>query len=250
MGLLDGYFDPEQFRASGGLLGRLLSLPEMQGLYRPDADLAQAPSAPQMPPLQPMLRPYLPSYGQPPSDGQTPAPDLHSQYQALRPILGDRNAMFATVNPDVGKTLIAQALANQQPGDTGNVVSVGYRGGIPIPTGPVAPPPIPMPSPPPWWDTASKILQLYRGSLSGGGTGRGRGGGGDDEDECDKRLSEEMGRCYEREEEYAHQDFLPACIERAKDRWGLCVRNGRRFPPREPPEWGPDDEERWFNDNR
>lgn len=37
MGLLDGYFDPEQFRASGGLLGRLFSLQQMQGLYQPSA---------------------------------------------------------------------------------------------------------------------------------------------------------------------------------------------------------------------
>ena len=38
MGLLDGYFDPKQFQARDGLLGRLLSLPQMQGLYQPDAD--------------------------------------------------------------------------------------------------------------------------------------------------------------------------------------------------------------------
>lgn len=45
MGLFDEYFDPEQFQASGGLLGRLLSLPQMQGLYRPNVDdLDPAPS--------------------------------------------------------------------------------------------------------------------------------------------------------------------------------------------------------------
>ena len=38
MGLFDGYYDPDQFEASGGLLGRLLSL-QRQLLY-PDIDLA------------------------------------------------------------------------------------------------------------------------------------------------------------------------------------------------------------------
>ena len=38
MSLFEGYFDPEQFQAGGGLLGRLLSLPQMQGLYQPGAD--------------------------------------------------------------------------------------------------------------------------------------------------------------------------------------------------------------------
>lgn len=40
-------------------------------------------------------------------------PDLNSQYQALRSILGDHNAMLAIVHPEVGKTLITQALASQ-----------------------------------------------------------------------------------------------------------------------------------------
>jgi hypothetical protein len=45
---------------------------------------------------------------------QPPGQDLHSQYQALRPMLGDRNAMLATVYPEVRQALIAQALAGQQ----------------------------------------------------------------------------------------------------------------------------------------
>jgi hypothetical protein len=56
----------------------------------------------------------LPGYGQLPSASQPPAQDLHSQYQALRPILGDRDAMLATVHPEIGQTLIAQARAGQQ----------------------------------------------------------------------------------------------------------------------------------------
>jgi hypothetical protein len=44
MGLFDGYFDPEQFQASGGLLGRLLSLQQQQGQYQPGGDFDQAPA--------------------------------------------------------------------------------------------------------------------------------------------------------------------------------------------------------------
>ncbi len=131
MGLFDGYFDPQQFGEGGGLLGRLLALQQSQSLYQPGADLDEAPSAPQVALPQPSLRLSLPSYGQPSPDSQTAASNLTSQYQALQPILGDHNAMLATVNPDIGKTLIAQALANQQqPANAGNVFSVSN--GLPV----------------------------------------------------------------------------------------------------------------------
>jgi hypothetical protein len=52
--------------------------------------------------------------------------DLHSRYQALRPILGDHNAMLAIVNPEVGKTLITQALSGQiKPANTRDVDPAG-----------------------------------------------------------------------------------------------------------------------------
>ncbi len=35
MGLLDSYFDPDQFNPSGGLIGRLQSLQQQQGQYQP-----------------------------------------------------------------------------------------------------------------------------------------------------------------------------------------------------------------------
>jgi hypothetical protein len=91
MGLFDGYFDPDQFGNGGGLLGRLLALQRQQGRYQPGESFDRAPSVPQ------------------PS-----SPDLHSQYQALRPLLGDRNAMLAAISPSVREALIAQALANRQ----------------------------------------------------------------------------------------------------------------------------------------
>ena len=48
-----------------------------------------------------------------------PAPDPHAQYQALRPFLGDRNAMLAIVHPEFRRALIEQAFPGQTiPGDS------------------------------------------------------------------------------------------------------------------------------------
>jgi hypothetical protein len=96
-----------------------------------DAGFDQPPSAPQTPGSAPPLPPMVPNDGQAPSVPQPPGQDLHSQYQALRPMLGDRNAMLAAVYPEVRQTLIAQALAGQQqpvqtsePAPTGGVSGV------------------------------------------------------------------------------------------------------------------------------
>jgi hypothetical protein len=46
MGLLDGYFDPQQFGEGGGLLGRLLALQRQRGRYQPappQTSVSQAP---------------------------------------------------------------------------------------------------------------------------------------------------------------------------------------------------------------
>jgi hypothetical protein len=125
MGLFDGYFDPQQFGEGGGLLGRLLALQQQQGQYQPGAAFDEVPPVPQRPVLQPMPLPNLPGYG-PSSGSSTVAANLMSQYQALRPVLGDYNAMLATINPDIGKSLMAQALARQQKSDnSSDVVSAG-----------------------------------------------------------------------------------------------------------------------------
>jgi hypothetical protein len=159
----------------------------MQGQYQPSAGFDQTPPAPQMSVLQPTPSPSLPDYSA--SAGEpTAAPDLHSQYQSLRPVLGDQNAMLATVNPEIGKTLIAQALANQQSGDSANVVPAGYRlGGIPIPPmGPPPPPPrIPVPAIPDSWKAAWILLQLYPSIVSGLARG-----GGDDGDNRKEEIRE------------------------------------------------------------
>ena len=55
-----------------------------------------------------------------------PQSDLHARYQALRPLLGDENAMLAIVHPEVGKSLIAQALDGPtKPGSIGKADQTG-----------------------------------------------------------------------------------------------------------------------------
>jgi hypothetical protein len=122
MGLFDGYFDPEQFGQGGGLLGRLLALQPQLGGYRPDASIDQLRPVPQTPVLQSALWPNLPGDGLS-LGAQTAAPSLASQYQALRPILGDHKAIVTAVDPDVGRRLAAQALANPQSGNTRDMLS-------------------------------------------------------------------------------------------------------------------------------
>jgi len=221
MGLFDGYFDPQQFGEGGGLLGRLLALQPMQGLYQPDAGFDPQVSAgngqagaalmplplpmprPTLPANGPAVDPRTPDYGQsqkipvddyqmpqfgradvlqaaqqPPDLGDRPSAgfqswahtpvgspiaalangiagvspgqrtdpanlaqqimqpridsadntrqDLNSQYQALRPFLGDHDAMLAIVHPEIGRALIAQALAGRPiPGNTDNANPAG-----------------------------------------------------------------------------------------------------------------------------
>ena len=85
---------------------------------QPNAGFDQAPSAPQTPGSAPPLVP----------NGEQ---DPHSQYLALRPMLGDHNAMLATVYPDLRQTLIAQALAGQQqPGQTYQPAPTGGVSGV------------------------------------------------------------------------------------------------------------------------
>jgi hypothetical protein len=98
---------------------------------QPNAGFDQPPSVPQTPGSALPLPPIVPNDGQGPSVPQPPGQDLHSQYQALRPTLGDRNAMLATVYPEVRQTLIARALAGrQQPGQTSEPTPAGGVSGV------------------------------------------------------------------------------------------------------------------------
>jgi hypothetical protein len=95
------------------------------------AGFDQPPSTPQTPGSAPPLPPIVPNDGQGPSVPQPPGQYPHSQYQALRPMLGDRNTMLATVYPQVRQTPIAQALAGQQqPGQTSEPAPTGHVRGV------------------------------------------------------------------------------------------------------------------------
>lgn len=109
-------------------------------------------------------------------------------------------------------------------------------------------PPVVVPGLPEWSDHFVRGLQGLINAFKSSGRRGGRRS--EDDDYCSDRMQAEMGRCYGRQDEYAHRDFLPACIERARYRWRLCLQNKGRPDPNEPPEWGPKDEEIWRNPRR
>ncbi len=63
------------------------------------------------------------------------------------------------------------------------------------------------------------------------------------EDRCYTRWQSERGRCFARFPRGADPRFRQGCLDRAQDRFTLCVGNGGFPNPNEPPEWGPADEE-------
>jgi hypothetical protein len=60
MGLLDSYFDPEQFEASGGLLGRLVSLQRQRPSYEHDPRISVAQESASAPQYAAAGGPYSP----------------------------------------------------------------------------------------------------------------------------------------------------------------------------------------------
>jgi hypothetical protein len=104
MGLFDGSNDPDQFEASGGLLGRLLSLQRQEGfLPHPDFDLPPSPAQPPMPSLMPWLA----------TGSASPAQALQPHYEALRAAFaGNATPGAAGVQP--GSTSLVRPLAGQQ----------------------------------------------------------------------------------------------------------------------------------------
>jgi hypothetical protein len=112
------------------------------------------------------------------------------------------------------------------------------------PTGVWPRPGLPAPFPPDVWDPwRQQAEQGIKGLIDawhrllrrGEGGSRGRRGSGSG-DECYDRWGEETARC---------SIFRPfgsryeaACKERANDRLSLCIRNGGKPDPNEPPEYG------------
>lgn len=141
--------------------------------------------------------------------------------------------MLATIFPDAGKSMVAQALANRQPRETGNVVFAGYglRGTPFPPMPPLAPPPIPMPAIPDWLMAAWGMLQLNRRTLSDLA-----GGGDDGKKRCLDRWEREYNRC-DRFWLPSTNRYTKACQARADDRLSLCYGNGGMPDPQEPAEY-------------
>jgi hypothetical protein len=120
--------DHDPFAEDGPILQARTQLASQ---LQPDAGFDQPPSAPQTPGSAPPLPRIVPNDGQAPAIPQPPGQDPHSQYQALRPMLGDRNAMLATEYPEVRQALIAQALAGrQQPGQTSEPAPTAGGSGV------------------------------------------------------------------------------------------------------------------------
>ena len=94
MGLFDGYFDPDQFQDSGGLLGRLLSLQQQGQDQSSDSFDPQASTDAGPPSSVPIPRSALPANGsvtnpQTPDDGLTQNISTGDQ-MPQPPGLGDR----------------------------------------------------------------------------------------------------------------------------------------------------------------
>lgn len=107
MGLFDGFVDPQQFSSGGGLLGRLLALPQMQGIYRSDTDLDETsvtPSSSVLPLLSPGFGPL-----------QTNGPSLGpvASYQALQPFSGSQPPAIGAASSPNGSLSTSQQPASR-----------------------------------------------------------------------------------------------------------------------------------------
>lgn len=107
-----------------------------------------------------------------------------------------------------------------------------------------------------WRDTLDEMLREME-AANGGSNGRGAPPSRKD-DYCSDRWEAEKGKCWSTWRErrdgglvgYPWDDILEGCKERARQRYMACFQNGGRPPKRELSEWGPGDEEAWFNEQR
>ncbi len=79
--------------------------------------------------------------------------------------------------------------------------------------------------------------------------GWGASSGPSEPEDCDSRFQREMEYCGRRNRlgRFKHPDYRRACETWANDRRELCQKYGYDYPA--PSEWGPADEEQWFNRN-
>jgi hypothetical protein len=104
MGLFDGYVDPQQFGSGGGLLGRLLALPQMQGVNQPDVDV----DATSVPPTS-SVPPLLPGFGALQTNGTSSSP--LTSYQPLQPPSGVQPQTIAEAFSSIGPASASHPLA-------------------------------------------------------------------------------------------------------------------------------------------
>jgi hypothetical protein len=104
MGLFDGFVDPQQFKSGGGLLGRLLAMPQMQGVYQPDGDVG-ATSAP---PTLSVPPPLPPGFASLPTNGAALSPA--TSYQAFQPFSGSQPPTLGTASSPIGPASASQPL--------------------------------------------------------------------------------------------------------------------------------------------
>lgn len=234
----DSYRTPQD-----GLLGRLLALHAGQAGYQPSLGNSGSPPLATSDPnfRQLARRPISQIQG---ADGPSDQPSSRSRPSDSP---SDGNPLGSPNPSPQGAGAIGAYGDRALPPRMMTTAQLALPGiGLPIPPPvPVPVPPIPMPAIPESWKTAWKFLQFYPRIISGM-----RGGGNDGEDDCYERAAKEGGRCWARNDDYAHRDFLHGCLERAVHRRNLCVSNGGRPDPMEPPEWGLADEEIWRNHHR
>ena len=233
--------NPDGDQAPQGLLGRLRALLAEQSQYQPVAATdGSAPAQALDPNFRQLSRIPVPVQAQSAAAASNWPDDRSSSLFA--PV---ENGVPTNMRSNMGQSLEEAGAHNKRP----TPVAAGFSQIVrpfPVPPTGSAFPPIPRPQLPEWWPNAEQLLKLYAQMRYGRVGGRGK----KDDDYCDHRLSEELGRCQARKDDYAHFDFLKACEQRAKERWSSCVSNGGRPSKWEKREWGPDDEEVWFNTDR
>ncbi len=120
MGLFDGYYDPDQFETSGGLLGRLLSPQRLQGM---PPDIEPSASSPAF--QAPMSAPMMPAPGT-----RWPTPNPQTPFATLRSAFGDHNRERSPLGLQFGQAATMQPLGNGLPSGDADI-----KFGRPLPAG-------------------------------------------------------------------------------------------------------------------
>jgi len=235
---------PDDDQAPQGLLGRLRALLAEQSQYQPVAgNDGSVPAQPLDPNFRQLSRVPVPVQARSAAAASN-WPDDRSSSSFAPVEIGASTNMRSNMehSPEEARAL------NNRPTPVAAGFSQIVRPFPVPPMGPVTLPHIPRPQLPEWWPNAEQLLKLYAQMRYGRVGGRSKKD--NDDDYCYAREKTERDRCYARLEEIPHWDFKQACLDRAQERRDKCVRNGGRPDLSEKQEWGPDDEEVYFNHGR